>query len=76
MVRREEGRTNHDSEAIDRDGALAVVLDDLVIGTLGTSTLDKRVSIALEGESILADVGPPDVLDGAGALAVDALGLI
>jgi len=52
------------------------VLDDLVLGTLGTSTLDERVAITLKGEGVLADIGPPDILDGAGTLAVNTLNLI
>jgi hypothetical protein len=52
----------HDLETVDGDRALAVVLDDLVVGGLGTSALDHGVAVALEGESILANVDPPDVL--------------
>jgi len=52
------------------------VLDDLVGGSLSTSALDEGVSVTLEGESVLADVDPPDVLDGAGTLAVDTLDLV
>jgi hypothetical protein len=48
-------------EAIDGDGALAVVLDDLVGSSLSTSTADGGVTVTLQGESILADVDPPDV---------------
>jgi hypothetical protein len=39
------------------------VLDDLVGGGLGTTALDHGVTVALEGESILANVDPPDVLE-------------
>jgi hypothetical protein len=53
------------TEAVDGDRALSVVLNDLVIGGLSTSTLDHGVSVTLEGERILANVDPPDVLDGA-----------
>jgi hypothetical protein len=52
------------------------VLDNLVGSSLGTSTLDKGIAIALQGERVLADVDPPDVLDGARALAVHALNLV
>jgi hypothetical protein len=52
------------------------VLDNLVGSSLGTSTLDKSVAIALKGERVLADVDPPDVLDGARTLAVHTLNLI
>ena len=52
------------------------MLDDLVISTLGTSTLDEGVAVTLDGESVFADVDPPDVLDGAGTLAVNTLDLV
>lgn len=65
-----------DLETVDGDGSLTVVLDDLVGGRLGTSALDEGVTVTLQGKSILADVNPPDVLDGAGALAVDTLDLV
>ena len=45
-----------DGEAVDGDGSLAVVLDDLVFGTSGTSTNDIGVSIPLQGESICFSV--------------------
>jgi hypothetical protein len=64
------------TEAVNGDGSLAVVLDDLVLSGLSTSALDHGIAITLEGQSILADVDPPDVLDGAGTLAVDALDLV
>ena len=56
-------------EAVDGDGAQAVVLDDLVVGVLGAAALDAGVAVAFDGEGVLADVYPPDVLDGARALA-------
>ena len=62
-------------ETIDGDSSLTVVLDNLVGGRLSTATLDERVTVTLQGESILADVDPPDVLNGARALAVNALDL-
>lgn len=52
------------------------MLDNLVISALSTSTLNKSISIALDGESVLADVNPPDVLDSAGAFAVNTLDLV
>ena len=70
------GGTYHDGEAVNGDGALAVVLDDLVLCALGAAALDERVAVALEREGVFADAGPPDVLDGAGTLAVDALDLV
>jgi len=66
----------HDGEAINGNGTLAVVLDDLVVGTLGTSTFDESVAVTLDAECVLADVNPPYVLDGAGSLAVDTFDLI
>lgn len=38
--------------------------------------LNVRISIALDAQGVFADGRPPDVLDGAGALAVDALDLV
>ena len=38
--------------------------------------LTSRVTVLLEGKSILADSNPPDVLNGAAALAVDSLDLV
>jgi hypothetical protein len=64
------------TEAIDGDSALSVVLNDLVGSCLRTSTLDQGVAVSLEGECILADVDPPDVLDGARAFAVNTLDLV
>jgi hypothetical protein len=49
------------TEAVNCDSALAVVLNDLVTGGLGTSALDHGIAIALDGESVLAYVDPPDV---------------
>ena len=66
----------HDGEAVDSDSALSVVLNDLVGSRLSSSTLDEGVSISLEGKSILADIDPPDVFDGATALAVNTLDLV
>lgn len=64
------------TEAVDGDGALAVVLHNLVGSGLGTSALDHGVAVSLDGESVLTDIDPPDVLDGAGSLAVDTLNLV
>lgn len=63
-------------EAVDGDRAETVVLDDLVRSTSGTTAADDSVTVTLEGESILADLLPPDVLDGARALAVNTLDLV
>jgi len=64
------------TETVDGDGTLSVVLDDLVRSGLSTSSLDHGVAVALNGKSILADIDPPNVLDGASSLAVDTLDLV
>lgn len=66
----------HDGEAVDGDGPLAIVLDHLVLGGLRAAALDHCVAVALDGERVLAHGDPPDVFDGAGALAVDAFDLV
>lgn len=38
--------------------------------------LTSCVAVALDSESVFADGNPPDVLDGAGAFAVDTLNLV
>jgi hypothetical protein len=53
------------TEAVDGDRSLSVVLNDLVISGLGTSTLDQGVTVSLDRKRIFANVDPPDVLDGA-----------
>lgn len=63
-------------EAINGDRSEAVVLNDLVLGASGTSTLDEGVAVTLEGKGVLADLLPPDVLDGARTLAVNTLDLV
>jgi hypothetical protein len=65
-----------DLETVDGDSSLTVVLNDLVGSRLSTSALDEGVTVTLQGKSVLADIDPPDVLDGAGALAVDTLDLV
>lgn len=50
-----------DGEPVNGDSACTVVLDDFVLGSSSTSTDDLCVAIALEGESILADSGPPTI---------------
>ena len=52
------------------------MLDDLVGGGLGAAALDEGIAVAFEGERVLAHLGPPDVGDGAAALAVDPLQLV
>jgi hypothetical protein len=52
------------------------VLDDLVRSVLGASAFDEGIAIALEAKSILADIDPPNVLNGARALAMNTLNLV
>jgi len=68
-----------DGEIVDDDSTSAVVLDDLVLGTSGTAAVDGGrlvVTLLLDGEGVFADGFPPDIGDGAAALAVDALDLV
>lgn len=65
-----------DVKVRDIDGTAAVELDNLVGGVESTATLDEGgTGLLLESNGVLADVLPPDVLDGAGALAVNTLSL-
>ena len=43
----------HNSESVDGDGSLSVVLNHLVFGLLGTSALDEGVSGSEDGNGIL-----------------------
>ncbi|KAF4254368.1 hypothetical protein CNMCM8812_008062 [Aspergillus fumigatus] len=69
-------------EVLDDHLAAGVVLDDLVVGVAGAAADDAPEDChwrKWKGERevfTLADVSPPDVLDGAGALAVDTLDLV
>jgi hypothetical protein len=66
-------------EVRDGDGTGTVVLDNLVVGSEGTSTLDVGGGagiLGLDGEGILAHVGPPHVGQRAGATAVHTLNLV
>ncbi|KAJ8524845.1 hypothetical protein ON010_g16271 [Phytophthora cinnamomi] len=69
-----------DVEAVDRDGAVAVVLDNLVGGRACAAAdhLDHTAGrAALDAECVLTHVVPPHVLDRASALlAVHALHLV
>src|SRR5258706_5840683 len=62
-------------EAGDVDRAVAVVLEHLVAGGPGAAADDVAGAAAgaHEGRGVLADVLPPDVLDGAGTEAVNAV---
>lgn len=56
-----------DVEVVDVQSAAAVELEDLVLGAEGTATVDGGgTGLLLEGGGVLADVGPPDVGQGAG----------
>jgi hypothetical protein len=39
------------------------MLDNLVARTLRTATLDSRISIALQAQSVFAHIDPPHVLN-------------
>jgi hypothetical protein len=53
------------------------VLDDLVVGALGTTADNVGGARGLlEGNSILAHILEPDIVDVARPLAVDTLGLV
>lgn len=55
------------------------MLDNLVVRVVGATADDPRFvpgGVSLDGYGVLADVFEPDVLEGAGAVAVDALGLV
>lgn len=68
-----------DGEAGDGECAAAVVLQDFVIGAIGSAAGDGGCLASvlfLDGECVLADGGPPDVGESAGAEAVDAFGLV
>jgi hypothetical protein len=68
-----------DGEAGDLHGAAAVVLQDLVLGAEGSTAGDGggvAGLLLLDGEGVLADGGPPDVGQLAGAHAVHAFDLV
>ena len=68
-----------DGEARDVHGAAAVVLQDLVFGAESAAAGDGgglASFLLLDGESVLADRGPPDVGQLAGAHAVHAFDLV
>lgn len=56
--------------------AASVVLNDLVGSVVGTATNDVLGAVTLEGDGVLANVLEPDVLEVAGAQAVDSLALV
>lgn len=58
-------------EVLDFDGAAAVELDDLVIGVEGATAVDVRGTALLQKrDGVLTDVGPPDIVDRAGAVSL------
>jgi hypothetical protein len=68
-----------DSETRNLEGAAAVVLEDLVLGTESTTAGDGgglAGFLLLDSESVLADSRPPDVSQLAGAHAVDTFDLV
>lgn len=53
------------------------MLKDFVIGVAGASAIDvRRAGRLLEGSSVLTDIGPPDVVEGAGAETVDTFAVV
>jgi hypothetical protein len=68
-----------DLEVLDDDGTSTVVLDDLVLGTGSAATVDGgglTIFLLLDGESILADGVPDNVVESAATVAVNALDLV
>lgn len=64
-------------EVLDNDGSTTVVLDDLVRGVESTTTVNVGSTRGLlEGKSVLADILPPDIVEGARAHAVDTLTVV
>lgn len=55
-----------DGKVLDGDGSGTVVLDDLVLGLLGSSADDGGVTGTEDGDGVLADVAEPDVSQCAG----------
>jgi hypothetical protein len=68
-----------DGEARDLESAAAVVLEDLVLGAERATARDcggLAGLLLLDGESVLADSGPPDVGQLAATHTVDTLDLV
>ena len=49
------------TEAINGNSALAVVLNNLVLGLLSTAADDGGVTCAQDGDGVLADITEPDI---------------
>jgi hypothetical protein len=63
-------------EVLNHNSPAPIELEDLVIGPKSPTAIHRRSAGALlERRGVLADLGPPDVVERAGAAAVDALGL-
>lgn len=63
----------------DINGTATIMLDDLVRAMVSTAADDPGLGaslVVLNGESVLADILPPDVFQGAMASAVDTLSLV
>lgn len=68
-----------DGEVVDDDGATAIVLDHLVLGTCGSTAVDRGglvVALLLNTEGVFTDGLPPDIVDGTAALAMNTLDLV
>lgn len=65
-----------DVEVVDVQRAAAVELENLVLGAEGTTTVDGGgTRLLLEGGGVLADVGPPDIVQGAGGCVSCGVGV-
>ena len=68
-----------DLKVLDDNGTTTVVLDNLVLGALGTTTVDGSglaVLLLLDAEGVFTDGIPDDVVQGAATVAVDTLDLV
>jgi len=68
-----------DLKVLDDYGTSTVVLDDLVLGTGSAATIDGSgltIFLLLDGESILADGVPDNVVESATTVAVNTLDLV
>jgi len=66
-----------DTVRVNLDGPSTVVLDDFVFGVLGAAADDVGLAGGLlDGDSVLAYILEPDVVEIAGAKAVDTLSLV
>jgi hypothetical protein len=68
-----------DHKVLDDNGTSTVVLDNLVLGTGSATTVDGSgltIFLLLDGESILADGVPDNVVESAATVAVNTLDLV